>query len=240
MLKNRSFVAIIPARGGSKRLLRKNVLEIAGEPMISWTIKAARSSKFIDEIVVTTDDREIADVATRSGVAVPFLRPAELATDSTSTFDVVDHALKHYRQMGMEFNFSVLLQPTSPLRTADHIDSAIEYLVDRRADAVISVARTGHPPWLSNTLPPDRDMSGFLTDEGMSRISQASGPYYRPNGAIYICDNERLLDAKTFYLHQNVFAYVMDRRSSIDIDDEFDFLIADLLLRRANSTNPVL
>ena len=125
MLNGKTFLAIIPARGESKRLPRKNIMELAGKPLIAWTIEAALNSQFIDEVVVTTDNQEIAIVAQQYGANIPFLRPNKLASDTATTFDVVRHAIGHYRENGKIFDFIILLQPTSPLRTKDHIDEAI-------------------------------------------------------------------------------------------------------------------
>ncbi len=128
MLNDKSFLAIIPARGGSKRLPRKNVMNLAGKPLIAWTIEAALNSTYIDEVMVSTDDREIAEIAQQYGASVPFFRPTELATDLTSTFDAIKHTLDFYAEMGEKYDFSVLLQPTSPLRESRHIDNAINLL----------------------------------------------------------------------------------------------------------------
>lgn len=231
MWKDKSFLAVIPARGGSKRLPRKNIRELEGKPLIAWTIEAALDSSCIDEVVVSTDDPEIAKVARQYGANIPFIRPSDLATDSTPTFDVIKHALEFYGSSGKNYDFSILLQPTSPLRNASHIDCAVDLLRSKGADAIVSVTEAEHSPVWSNILPDDDSMSAFLKEEVVGVPSQALETYYRLNGAIYICSSKRLLKEKTLFLKDNIFAYRMDKQSSIDIDDEIDFLMANALMQ---------
>lgn len=233
MYKGATFAAIIPARGGSKRLPHKNILDLEGKPLISWTIEAALKSRYIDEIVVTSDDDEIIHIAQKAGVKT-LKRPDELARDDTSTVDTVLHALNHMKR----FDYVVLLQPTSPLRTDKHIDEAIELCSAKEADAVISVCETEHSPLWSNVLPKDGDMSCFLREEVKNKRSQELPAHYRLNGALYICRTEKLSDQRTFFLNTNTYAYIMDRESSVDIDEAFDFLLAKTLLSCANDQKP--
>jgi CMP-N,N'-diacetyllegionaminic acid synthase len=236
MIEGKTFLAIIPARGGSKRLPRKNMLDLAGKPLIAWTIEAARKSKYLDEVMVTTDDIEIADVAKKYGATTPFIRPESLASDTTTTYDTVEHAINYYKQkLYKTFDYIVLLQPTSPLRDERHIDEAIETLRQKDADAVISVCEVEHSPLWSNILPDDGDMSGFLKDEVKNRRSQDLPAYYRLNGAIYICRSDRLVDEKSFFLSTNLYAYMMSKQDSIDIDNKIDFDFADFLLSRPHT-----
>jgi CMP-N-acetylneuraminic acid synthetase len=231
MHQNQSFLAVIPARGGSKRLPRKNVLDLAGKPLISWSIEAALDCSSLDEVMVTTDDDEIAEVAKRHGAKVPFLRPEYLASDTATSFDAIKHAIDYYREeLGKNFDFVVLLQPTSPLRNSHNISEAIKLLVEKNADAVISVCEVDHSPLWMNTLPVDHSMEKFLREEVKNVRSQDLPQNYRLNGAIYICRTERLLEAKTFFISKNIFAYIMSKDTSIDIDDGFDFKLVKCLL----------
>lgn len=224
-------LAIIAARGGSKRLPRKNVLDLGGKPLIAWTIEAALECPFINEVMVTTDDDEIAEIAKRYGAAVPFMRPSELAGDTATSFDAIKHAIDFYRaKLDKEFDFVVLLQPTSPLRSSQHISEAFELLVKRNADAVISVCEVDHSPLWMNTLPADHSLGGFLRDEVKAVRSQELPKNYRLNGAIYICRTSCLLEERTFFISNNIFAYIMSKDTSIDIDDSFDFKMAKCLL----------
>lgn len=226
MHNQKTFLAIIPARGGSKRLPRKNVLDLAGKPLIAWSIEAGLKSKYIDKVIVTSDDDEILGIANEFG-SDTIKRPDELASDTATSFDAIKHTINNIDR----YDYIVLLQPTSPLRTADQIEEAIELLESKSADAVISVCEMDHSPLWSNTLPNDNSMQGFLRDEILNKRSQDLEPYYRLNGAIYICDTNRLLEEKSFLFKENIFAYKMDRESSVDIDEKIDFQFAEILIK---------
>lgn len=225
MYKNKTFLAIVPARGGSKRLPRKNLLDLAGKPLIAWSIEAGLRSKYIDKVLVTSDDDEILKVSTAYG-SDTIKRPAELASDTSTTFDAIKHAIDNAQM----YDYIVLLQPTSPLRNEKHIDEAIELLMKKDAEAVISVSEMDHSPLWSNTLPENMNMNGFLRDEVLNKRSQDLEKYYRINGAIYICKTERLLEEKNFFLKNNIYAYSMNRESSVDIDEKIDFDFAKVIL----------
>ena len=221
MYKDKTFLAIIPARGGSKRLPRKNVLELVGKPLIAWSIEAGLQSEYIDKAVVSSDDDEILEISEKFGANI-IQRPDELASDTATTFDAIKHTIDSLEK----YDYIVLLQPTSPLRDSKHIDEAIELLENKNADAVVSVCEMDHSPLWSNILDDSLSMQGFLRDEVLNKRSQDVVKYYRLNGAIYICETKKLLEEKNFMLKDNIFAYVMDRESSIDIDEEIDFIIA--------------
>ena len=225
MYKNKTFLAIIPARGGSKRLPRKNVLDLNGKPLIAYSIEAGLDSSYIDKVVVTSDNDEILTISKKYG-AITINRPNELASDTATTFDAIKHAVDNYEK----YDYIVLLQPTSPLRDRDHIDKAIELLESKNADAVVSVCKMDHSPLWSNTINDSLSMTGFLKGEVLNKRSQDLKEYYSLNGAIYICDTKKLLKEKSFFLKESIFAYKMDRKSSIDIDKEIDFKIAEYLL----------
>lgn len=227
MYKDKTFLAIIPARGGSKRLPRKNILDLAGKPIIVWTIEAGLRSKYIDKVVVTSDDDEILNTSKQFG-AETIKRPNELASDTATTFDAIKHTIDNTKA----YDYIVLLQPTSPLRNAHHIDEGIELLMTKESDAVVSVCEMDHSPLWSNTLPVDGNMCGFIKDDIKNKRSQDLEKYYRLNGAIYICKTDRLLEENSFMLKENIFAYEMDRKSSIDIDEEIDFNMAAILLEK--------
>lgn len=226
MLNGRTFLAIVPARGGSKRLPRKNVLDLAGKPLILWTIEAAIQCEYIDKIVISSDDDEILAVA-EAYDTTPLKRPRKLASDTATTFDAIEHAIRHHEG----FDYIVLLQATSPLRTAQHISEAIELLEAKKADAVISVCEMEHSPLWSNTLPEDGSMVSFLSRDIVNKRSQDLTQYYRLNGAIYICKTQQLLKESTFFIKEHIYAYGMSRKSSIDIDEEIEFQVANLLLQ---------
>ncbi|MCG6261977.1 acylneuraminate cytidylyltransferase family protein [Vibrio vulnificus] len=225
------ILAITPARGGSKRLPGKNIKNLNGKPLIQWTIDAALAVQEIARVMVTTDCDEIAEIAKQAGAEVPFIRPPELATDTSSSTDVIRHALDFYRAEGEEFDFVLLLQPTSPIRSADDIRHAIEQLKAHTADAVVSVCPCDHSPLWANTLPDDRSMADFIRHEVSQLRSQDLPDYYRINGAIYLTKVSRFYQENSLFLSSNIFAYVMNNESSVDIDHELDFLIAETVLK---------
>ena len=226
MYTNKTFLAIIPARGGSKRLPRKNVLDLCGKPLIAYTIEAALKSKYINKVIVSSDDEEILNISSNFGADI-LKRPYELANDTATTFDSIKHTIDNFEK----YDYIVLLQPTSPLRNEKHIDEAMELLEKKKADTIVSVCEMEHSPLWSNTLPKDRNMNNFLKDEILNKRSQDLEKFYRLNGAIYICKTEKLLEEKSFFLKENIFAYIMDREYSIDIDEEIDFKMAEVILK---------
>lgn len=238
MYKNKSFLAIIPARGGSKRLPGKNIKDLKGKPLIAWTIESALSSIYLDEVMVSTDDSEIAKVSTQFGAELPFIRPAELADDFSTRTDVIKHTITFYREkLGKNFDYLVYLQPTSPLRTKCHIDEAIEYLFCKSADAVVSVCEVEHPIQWSGILPEDNQMSNFLEKVSIASRSQDLKTGYRLNGAIYICDVEKFLEHNCIFINENIYAYKMSQESSVDIDSKLDFKFSEVLITERNNEN---
>jgi N-acylneuraminate cytidylyltransferase len=227
MYKNKTFLAIVPARGGSKRLPQKNILDLCGKPLVAYTIEAGLKSKYVDEVVVSSDNVDILRISQKLGTKT-INRPHALSSDTATTYDAVKHVVENMEK----YNYVVLLQPTSPLRNEKHIDEAIELLEEKKADAIISVCEMEHSPLWSNTLPEDGNMGSFLSNKIINKRSQDLEKYYRLNGAIYICSTDRLLENNSFFLKNNIFAYKMDRRSSIDIDEKIDFEFARLLVRQ--------
>jgi N-acylneuraminate cytidylyltransferase/CMP-N,N'-diacetyllegionaminic acid synthase len=231
MLKKELVIALIPARGGSKRLPKKNIRPLLGKPLIVWTIEHARASRYIDRVIVSTDDEEIAKIAQKHGAEVPFMRPKELATDEAKGIDVVLHAIEFLdKQLGKDFVL-VCLQPTSPLRTSEDIDKALEeFLKNPKAEAIVSVCECEHHPLWSGVLPEDRNMKNFLKPDIINKNSQELPKYYRLNGAIYIGRASYLRKNKSFF-GEKTYAYVMPSFRSVDIDTILDFKFAEFLLR---------
>lgn len=207
-------VAIIPARGGSKGIPRKNLVDIGGLPMIAWTIRAAIGSGVIDRTILSTDDPEIAETAQRFGAEIPGLRPPELATDSSPTLSVVRHALAEYAR---DADTVVLLQPTSPLRVADDIANAMQ-LYRQTGRSVVGVTKAKPPSWLFR-----RDADGTLAraipDLDVDPLRQMQDVVI-PNGAIYIGRTSLLLNGGSFY--DDAVGYMMPPERSVDVDDLFD------------------
>jgi CMP-N-acetylneuraminic acid synthetase len=235
MLADKRVLAVVPARGGSKRLPRKNLLSLGGKPLIAWTLEAALRSHYIDELVVSSDDKEVIDVAIRWGAHAPFKRPAGISGDLATTNVVVEHCLDYYAGLGKQFDLVMILQPTSPLRTVDHIDGAFERYLSAGVKGLISVCECEHSPLWANTLPPDLSMANFLSADILGVRSQDLGTYYRLNGAIYLFAVDTFLEAGGIFYAPDVIAQPMDQYSSVDIDTELDLKFAELLLNERRS-----
>ena len=231
MYKGKSILALIPARGGSKGLLRKNILPLSGKPLIAWTIEQAKASAYLDKVIVSTDDAEIAEISRRFGAEVPFMRPEKLASDGAKAMDVIIHAIERLEGNGDIYDLTMLLQPTSPLRTAGDIDRAIELLFLKNAGAVVSVCETEHHPFWSNMLPPDGNMKDFLRPDVANKNRQELPVFYRLNGAIYLASVE-YLKTNSGFMSTNTYAYIMPKEHSIDIDTKMDFQFAEFLMQR--------
>lgn len=230
MINGKRVLAIIPARGRSKGLPGKNIKELCGKPLIAWSIERAKVCSNIDRVVVSTDDDQIAYVAKKYGAEVPFVRPEELASDTASTLDVIIHTVEWFEKYeDYRPAYILLLQPTSPLRTIEDIEGAIQTLKYKDARAVVSVCETDHHPWWSNTLPENGNMKAFLRPEILNKRRQDLPVFYRLNGAIYLADTDYLYECNGF-LGQDTRAYIMPKERSLDIDTEFDLKMAELLL----------
>lgn len=230
MIADKSVLAIIPARGGSKGVPRKNIRDVAGKPLIAWTIEEARKSSYLDRIVVSTDDREIADISIRYGAEVPFLRPPELAQDDTPGIAPVLHLMRTIRQ---PYDLVVLLQPTSPLRSFDDIDRAIDLLLEHGATSCASVVEADKSPYWMYSLNSERHLVPIL--EGSYTCRQQIPAVYALNGAVYVAESAWLLDKQVF-VTDGTIAYVMPKDRSIDIDTSIDLCLASHLLLNRSET----
>ena len=219
-------LVIIPARGGSKGVPKKNIKLLGGKPLIYYTIEAAKAVFEDQFICVSTDDLEIKKVVEQTGLKIPFLRPAELATDTAGTYEVLLHALNYYENLEYFPDTIILLQPTSPYRTAEHIKEAIK-LYTTEIDMVVSVKETKSNPYFNLF---EEDVDGFLKKSKESDYTrrQDCPKVWEYNGAIYVINVESLkkLQISKF---QKIKKYVMDELSSLDIDSEMDFKIAEIL-----------
>ena len=221
MHKKKKYLAIILARGGSKRLPRKNLRNLNGKPLIAHTILSALKCKYLDEVIVSSDNKEILEASKKYGAKI-IKRPKYLANDKAKSFDALKHAIENT----LIFDYVVLLQPTSPLRNEKHIYDAINLLEKKNADAIISVCKIEYNPYGSNILPKNFSMQNFL-----NKRSSEFKNYYRLNGAIYICKINHFLKEKSLFLKNNIYAFEMPREESIDIDTEIDFKIARALIK---------
>jgi len=226
-------IAIIPARSGSKGLRDKNIKLLNGKPLIAYSIEAAKASGLFDIVMVSTDSKEYADIARIWGADVPFLRSERLSTDGANSWDVVAEVLNRYEEEGQTFEAFALLQPTSPLRTAQDIKQSIEQMEKSGANAIVGVTTSDHSPLWSNSLPPDLSMSDFLRKEVLMTPRQQLPDFYRINGAMYLVKTSYFNEGHDIY-RDKCYAYIMDKKHSVDIDDEVDFFLAQVILQSEN------
>jgi len=230
MFNNKQVLGIIPARGGSKRLPGKNTAIVNNYPLIAWTILAGLGSRVLDKLVVSTEVDEIGRVAVDWGVHEVIPRSIELATDDASLHDVIVEVLTTLESRGEVFDYLLLLQPTSPLRTAYHIDEAFDLINRKGGVGAISVCRAEHPKEWMGKLSSDGVLDSFIRETRLNKQSQDFGPTFQINGAIYIIPIDRFLLEDTLFLESGMVAYVMDRSVSVDIDEAYDLKLADWLL----------
>ncbi len=226
----RKRLAVIPARSGSKGLKDKNIKILQGIPLVGYTIKAALDSDLFDIVMVSTDSERYAEIAEGLGAEVPFLRSEITSGDSPTSWDVVKEVVEQYRERGHEFDSITLLQPTSPLRNADDIIKAHKLFDDKDANSIISVCEAEHSPLWSNVIESDLSMEHFAQTDDIVSCRQQLRAYYRLNGAIYIVNEKTLNNIKNLYKEKS-YAYIMEQSHSIDIDTEFDFMIAEAIIK---------
>lgn len=226
MYNEKKILAIIPARSESKGLPDKNIKEINGKPLVAYTIEAAIQSSCFDKVLVSTDSEKYAEISRRFGAEVPFLRSKENSSSGSGSWSVCEEVLK---KLDEDFDLVVLLQPTSPLRTASDIQGALDFFFLKNADSVVSVTRLSHPREWCNILPESLTLCDFLKAESRNKRRQDLPQSYTLNGAIYIVKAKMVNSILDLYC-QNSYAYVMDESHSIDVDSEFDFKMAQLLL----------
>lgn len=218
------ILAIIPARGGSKGVHRKNIRNLAGKPLIAWTIEEAKKSKYITKLILSSEDEEIIKVAKEYGCDVPFVRPMVLAEDDTPGIAPVIHAL----QQCPGFDYVVLLQPTSPLRTVEDIDGCIELILQKNFELCVSVTEPSKSPYWMYTLENDNQLKPLIQQEKVTSRRQDLPSVIALNGAIYVGKVDCVKKEKTF-LNNTTRGYVMPYERSFDIDTEFDFKICEYL-----------
>ena len=228
MYNGKKILGLIPARGGSKGIPHKNIVDLCGKPLINYTIEAGLNSKYIDYLMVSTDSREIAEVSKKAGAEVPFMRPSELASDTAKTVDAVVHAINTLKENGQEFDTLVLLQPTQPLRTADDIDKAVETYIENGCNSLASVSLVDDHPLLIRSISENRLVP--LLNESSTCRRQDMPLYYRINGCIYINEIDSISEATSF--NDNRIPYIMDSYHSVDIDDMHDLVVAKYYLKQ--------
>lgn len=232
--QNRMSIGVIPARGGSKSVPRKNLAPVLGKPLVAYTIEAALQSNFLTRVVLSTEDEEIAAIGREYGAEVPFLRPEELAGDEVPSLPVVQHAIREMEHRdGREYDVVLLLQPTSPLRTADEIDQGIRMLVESGADTIVGVMDVGgYHPFRMKRLLDDGRLINYI-DQGFEdmRPRQVLPKVYKRSGSGYVSWRSVVMEQDTL-VGKHCRAYTVPDESAIDIDSEADILVAEYLLSR--------
>lgn len=220
------ILAVIPARGGSKSVPRKNIKELAGKPLIAWTIEEAKKSKYITRTILSSEDEEIIEKAKQYGCDVPFIRPLELAQDNTPGIDSVLHAIEQCPG----YEYVVLLQPTSPLRTVEDIDGCIEYALQHKANFCVSITEPEKSPYWMYTLETG-SLKPLIEQKQLTTRRQELPCVYALNGAVYVAEIKRLQKIKSFITDETI-GYVMEKGHSYDIDTEDDFLFCEWNIKK--------
>lgn len=235
MRDGKKILGIIPARGGSKGLPRKNIREFAGKPLIAWTILEAMKSRYLDRCIVSTEDEEIRKIAEENGGDVPFLRPYRLAQDDTASIDVVLDVMNYFS----EYEYAVLLQPTSPLRTVEDIDAAIACCMEHGAESCVSVTAVEHSPYWMYQLNEFHRLKPLMEITRKEIYQRQKLPkLYRLNGAVYV-NSRNMLKKTQGFIDSNSVAYIMPQERSYDIDTMQDFKIAEMLIKERRNLKDV-
>ena len=224
------MLAIIPARGGSKGLPGKNIKDLNGKPLIVYTIEAALKSKKITKIIISTDDKEIADIC-KEYVDIPFMRPKELAQDNSLIVDTYIYTVDKVNEIfNTNYDSVIALLPTCPFRTAQDIDNAVDIFNEKKADSVISFYEAPHPVQWYRTIDKDGVLRAIMPEGDRLANRQEEEKSYLPNGAIYVFKMDMLRENK--YYTDKTYPYIMPAEKSIDIDNMFDFEMAEFMMSK--------
>jgi len=231
MYNNKTFLAIIPARSGSKGLPDKNIKIINGKPLMAWSIEAGLKSKYIDRLIVSTDSEKYAEIAKDFGAEVPFIRPDKISTDESSRKDVIKHSLDFFKNKNELYDYIVLLEPTSPLTIETDIDTSIEkLLLDKSAESIVgvSLSEASHPDFLVNLK---NGFLNFINENQKSSVirRQDLEDLYFYDGTLYISEVDKYLE-KEFY-HEKTLGYVTHKWKSLEIDDMYDFIMVEAIMQ---------
>jgi len=232
VIDGKTVIGIIPARGGSKGLPGKNWREMCGKPLIAWTIEKALKSKLLDVVMVTTDSVEIAEIAKKFGAEVPFIRPAELATDTANSYVAIRHALDYYRlNKNREFDFTMLLEPTSPLREDDDVDRVIEalHLERQHFDSIVTLGEVGEHPSIMKRFA-GKEVIPFSPDLPQTKRRQDNDKAYFPYGVAYLAKTSTLIEEDTFYT-KRCMGFEIKQYQKHEIDDLYDFVCTEAVMK---------
>lgn len=233
MIKGKKILGIIPARGGSKGIPGKNIKKLKGRPLIQWTYDAANSSKFIDKLILSSDNDDIIEESEKIGLEAPFKRPSYLSTDKASTKDVLIHAVNFFRGKKEMYDYIVLLQPTSPFRKTEDIDLAIKLACDNQVDMVVSVKESHSNPYYNLFEECD---DGYLnkSKEGEYFRRQDCPVVYEYNGSLYVINVNSLISQNTINFTKKIKYLMKEEYLSIDLDTEFDWKFAEFIVSEFN------
>jgi CMP-N,N'-diacetyllegionaminic acid synthase len=232
MINGKSVIAIIPARGGSKGLPGKNIKELCGKPLIGWTIESGLGSKYLDVVMVTTDNEEIAKISRDFGAEVPFLRPNDLANDTATSVDVIKHTISFYEnKLSKVFDYIVLLEPTSPLRDKNNIDDMIEKIisVEDNFDAIVSLGAVNEHPSIMKKIE-GKNIISYCSELTMKTRRQDNNIAYFPYGVAYIVKTNTLKKENSFYPKRATY-YLIKRYQCYEIDDIYDFMAIENIMK---------
>jgi N-acylneuraminate cytidylyltransferase len=227
MINNKKVLGIIPARGGSKGVPQKNIRKLAGKPLIAWTIMEGKKSKYIDRLILSSDNEEIIETAKQCGCDVPFVRPSELAKDDTPGIEPILHALNTLPE---RYYFVVVLQPTSPLRRVNDIDYCLKLCVDTNSPSCVSITESDKNPYWMYTLEERGRLRAFLNGGEKYYRRQDFPKVYALNGAVYVAKTDWVKKNKKLVSSESI-GYIMPKSRSFDIDTEIDFQICDIFLQ---------
>lgn len=231
---DKKTLGFIPARGGSKGVPGKNIAPVAGKPLIAWVIESALKSRYLDDLLLSSDDDKIINIAEGLGVEAPFKRPDELAQDNSLVIDVIIHALDWLKiNRKKEYDYVCIVQPTAPLTASEDYDNAVKTAIEKNADTVITVQDTGHfHPALMHTLDDAGGASWYVDNPDWDRMSRRQDlpPVYSRCGNVYVIKTSLILNHRTLY-GEKIFACVIPPQRAIDIDTPIDLKLAELMLR---------
>jgi len=230
MFKEKKILAIIIARGGSKGVPRKNIKIAGGKPLLAWMFEAAKQSKYIDRLILSSDDSEIISVAKKIGCDAPFVRPLEFSQDKSSVSDVVIHALNEIKG----FDYVMMLQPTSPLTITEDIDGCIDFFINSKAKSIVSVAEPQKNPYWAFTMEEENKLVPVFGQKYFNQQRQELPMVYIPTGAFYMAQSKWFLENKSFYTDATL-GYLIPTERSLDIDSELDFKVFEAIINSSNA-----
>ncbi len=233
MIENKKVLAIIPARGGSKGLPKKNIKSLNGKPLIGWTIEQGLNTPEIDTLVVTTDCEETASISRAFGADVPFLRPAHLATDTATSFSAVEHCIEFYKnELNQEFDIIILLEVTSPLREVDDLSKMLKQFVSQyeECSSVISVGEVSEHPSIVKKIGSEGFLKSILIEPSTSTRRQDNTVLYFPYCVAYMIKKKTLLEEQSFY-PKDALPYLIKRYQCYEIDDVYDYLAVESIMK---------